>query len=57
MRWDEDESERSGRMIHEQEARAASSGEAQRKLKNDLILKVVIISILPGFGNNYTYLL
>ena len=44
-------------MIHEAGARAASSGESQRKLKNDLILKVVIISILPGFGNNYTYLL
>ena len=32
-------------------------GWLQRKLKNGLILKVVIISILPGFGNNYTYLL
>ena len=32
-------------------------GWLQRKLKNGLILKVVIISILPGFGNNYSYLL
>ena len=32
-------------------------GWLQRKLKNGLILKVVIISILPGFGNNYTHLL
>ena len=44
-------------MIHGEEARPASGGAAQRKLKNDLILKVVIISILPGFGNNYSYLL
>ena len=27
-------------------------GWLQRMLKNGLILKVVIISILPGFGNN-----
>ena len=32
-------------------------GRSQRKLKNDLILEVVIIIILPGFGNDYTHLL
>ena len=31
---------------------AEQRGWLQRKLKNGLILKVVIISILPGFGNN-----